>query len=339
MTALLEYERLESGGLWRADKTAQRREVTVSFGNATLVITDQAERPLTHWSLPAVERLNPKETPALYAPDPEGTETLEIDDEIMIEAIEKVRRALAQARPQPGRLRHALTLTVLAGTIAAAVFWLPNALTQQTIRALPDAKRSEIGANLLGQVQRLTGPRCKDPDATAALDILHRRLFGNAATGRIIVLPELRQIAVALPGDIIAINKRVIENADDPAVAAGYVVAAHAKSLEQDPMVPVLDAAGLRTTVKLLTTGDMPVDTLVGHARQLAEMDPDLPSDQDIITAFETAQIPTSPFAFARDDSGQTTRTLIEADTYAERDEPEILSDGDWVRLQGICNQ
>ena len=69
MTALERYERLESDGLWRPAPGAQRRDVTVSFGNATLVLTDRAGRPLAHWSMPALERLDGGEGPALYAPD------------------------------------------------------------------------------------------------------------------------------------------------------------------------------------------------------------------------------------------------------------------------------
>lgn len=59
MTALDKYVRLESGGLWRADANAQRRDVGISFGDATLVIADTAGRPVAHWSLPAITRLNP----------------------------------------------------------------------------------------------------------------------------------------------------------------------------------------------------------------------------------------------------------------------------------------
>ncbi len=338
MTALSEYERLESGGLWRADDTAQRREVTVSFGNATLVIADMADRPLTHWSLAAVRRLNPKQSPALFAPDADGTETLEIEDDLMIDAIEKVRNAIARARPQPGRLRLGLSVGVTVALIAAGVFWLPNALTDQTVRALPESKRAEIGAGVLGQMQRLTGPRCNEPAARTALAQLHKRLFGPAAKGQIIVLPDLRRIAVALPGKIIAIDRRVIENADDPAVPAGYILAAAQAGQGADPMAAVLRSAGLRTTLSLLTTGELPPETLVGHARQTVEADPQFPSDDSLIAAFEVAKIPTAPFAYARDDSGQTTRNLIAGDAFAERDEPEILSDSDWIRLQGICN-
>ena len=55
MTALKKYQRLECTGLWRSDLSAQRREVILSFGKATLVLTDSQNRVLSHWSLIAVE--------------------------------------------------------------------------------------------------------------------------------------------------------------------------------------------------------------------------------------------------------------------------------------------
>ncbi|MGL4279888.1 MAG: hypothetical protein ACRCS0_05955, partial [Albidovulum sp.] len=65
MTALREYQRLESTGLWRDAPGAQKREVFVAFGDATLVISEaKSHRPLTHWSLPAIQRLNPGQMPA-----------------------------------------------------------------------------------------------------------------------------------------------------------------------------------------------------------------------------------------------------------------------------------
>jgi hypothetical protein len=70
MTVLEQYRRLESLGLWRDGPDDQRREVVVSLGEATLVVSTPAETALTHWSLPAIERLNPGRTPALYAPGP-----------------------------------------------------------------------------------------------------------------------------------------------------------------------------------------------------------------------------------------------------------------------------
>jgi hypothetical protein len=69
MTALKKYQRLESPGLWRDTPEAQRREVVVAFREASLVLSDpRTELALSHWSLPAVERLNPGTLPALYGP-------------------------------------------------------------------------------------------------------------------------------------------------------------------------------------------------------------------------------------------------------------------------------
>ena len=65
MTAFREYERLEATGLWRATPEAQRREVLVSVGEATLTISDFQGRALTHWSLAAILRKNPGRMPAI----------------------------------------------------------------------------------------------------------------------------------------------------------------------------------------------------------------------------------------------------------------------------------
>src|SRR5690606_10694329 len=89
MTALTKYQKLECTGLWRDAPDAQRREVVVNFGEASLTMSDpRSELALSHWSLPAVERMNPGEMPALYAPGPEADETLELDDPDMIAALE-----------------------------------------------------------------------------------------------------------------------------------------------------------------------------------------------------------------------------------------------------------
>lgn len=335
MTALKQYERLESGGLWRADADSQRRDVTVSFGNATLVIVDGAGRPLTHWSLPAVIRQNVGERPAIFIPDEAADETLEIDDELMIDAIEQVRKTLSKARPQRGRLRQAITWGVVAGTAALAVFWLPGALMKQTVSVVPPSKRAEIGATVLGHVQKLTGPRCKGADT--ALALLHDRVFGTDAPGQIVVLPQLRQGALPMAGDIIALDRRVIENADDPAVPAGYLIAAAQAGMLRDPLADILGHVGLRDTMGLLTTGDLPPDGLPPYARDLTEQDATWPNDATLIAAFEAARIPTTPYAYARDGTAKRTQALIAGDSFAERDEPVIMSDGNWVRLQGVC--
>ncbi|MGB8624390.1 MAG: hypothetical protein WCD16_16390, partial [Paracoccaceae bacterium] len=148
MTALSEFQRLECPGLWREGPEAQRRDVIVSFGDASLVISDTREQALTHWSLAAVERLNPGARPALYGPGAEDGEVLEIEDEVMIGAIAKVIGAIERARPRQGRLRAVLLGSGLALVVGAMVFWMPGALRRHTVSVVPPTLRAEIGQRL-----------------------------------------------------------------------------------------------------------------------------------------------------------------------------------------------
>ena len=89
-TALKKYQKLESPGLWREAPELQRREVVVAFGEASLTLSDpRTDSALSHWSLPAVERLNPGETPALYSPGRDALETLELDSSVTEAKVDK----------------------------------------------------------------------------------------------------------------------------------------------------------------------------------------------------------------------------------------------------------
>ncbi|MFQ3182950.1 MAG: hypothetical protein ACI901_000040, partial [Octadecabacter sp.] len=229
MTALTEFSRLESGGLWRASPDNQRREVTVSLGNATLVILDSADRPLTHWSLPAVERMNAGERPALYTPAADGTETLEISDDLMISAMEKVRKTVNRRRYRPGRLRNLGLLITTAIILVIAMFWLPNALIRKAQNMVPTVKRVEIGATLLGHIQHITGQTCRSPLGTQALEALHKRALGPDAGGQVFVVPSGPDTAIYLPGGLIVINRDLIEDTEDPSAVGGHIIAAAAQ--------------------------------------------------------------------------------------------------------------
>ena len=153
MTALAQYQRLEAPGLWRENAQAQRREVIVAVGDATLTISDMNDRPLAHWSLAALARANPGKRPAIYHPDGDPSEQLElaVDATEMVEAIEKLRSAIARRRPHPGRLRLVFLALSLGTVLAGGVFWLPGALRQHAVSVVPEAKRAELGAALRRQ--------------------------------------------------------------------------------------------------------------------------------------------------------------------------------------------
>lgn len=337
MTALERYERLESDGLWRADSDAQRRDVVISFGNATLVIADGTGRPLAHWSLPAVCRQNPGEIPAIFTPGEDATESIEIADDLMIGAIEEIQKALDKSRPKPGKLRQLITGGTIALAVALAVFWLPSALTRQTLAVVPQPKRLEIGATLLGMMQSETGAACREPHATQAAATLAKRLFGAQTRTKIVIVPRLEHGAVALPGRLIVLDYGLLQQAQDPAAPAGFILASRAATLDTDPLESLLQRAGLGVTFRLLTTGEIPVDVLTENAQALTTQAPAVVGAGDLRDLFVSAQIPQAPY-LALVDATTGNMPDIGPDPLAGQDIPLILSDRDWVSLQNICN-
>ena len=337
MTALEKYVRLESGGLWRSAPDAQRIEVSVSFGDATLVILDGAGRPLSHWSLPAVVRLDPGGVPALYAPDREASETLEIEDDLMIAAIDRIRAAVERKAPRTGWLRQGVAGAVLGFLAVFAVAWLPGALSQQAMTLVPEAKRTEIGARILGHVQRETGATCRGTLGTQALGELGRRLFGDTGGMQILVVPGDLPQALDLPGGIIVLDRAMVEEAREPAVVAGHVLAAIAERTSPDALAPVIEGAGFTGTMRLLMTGDLPGEVLEAHAARLVAAAPVLPPVATAVAVFGRAGVPITPWAEAVDPAGEVTAPLRVADPMAGRAGVPVLTDDDWISLQAIC--
>lgn len=335
MTALTKYARLEATGLWRATPDEQRREVVVSIGDATLIIIDMKNQPLTHWSLAAVERANPGTRPAVFHPDGDQGETLELPvaEGEMIDAIETLRKAIEKARPRPGRLRWLGMATSALVVLWAAIFWLPGAMLDHTLTVVPKVKRDALGSALLKRIERVSGPACMDTGGRAALALLSTTL----RAGPLAVLPDMTQETLHLPGELILLKRSVIEDHEEPDVAAGYIITEQTRRDAADPLRHFLEVVGLRENFRLLTTGDVTeaaLDTYAEHLMTTPAPDPDINA---LLARFEQAKLRSTPYAYARDITGETTLTLIEGDPMTGKLTEPLMSDANWLRLQSIC--
>ncbi len=327
MTALSEYQRLESTGIWRESPEAQRREVIVAFGDATLVISDgRSARALAHWSLPALVRLNPGSTPAIYAPGPDADEELEIDDDAMIAAVEKVRLALASRLPRPGRLRLWVVLGMVGLAASLGLFWLPDALVAHVARVAPPAQRDDIGAIVLAELATLTGAPCVSVAAEPVIEALAARLVPGKS---IVLLPTALNGALALPGKVLVLGMATVQGYDGPEVAAGDLLAATLAGETSDPLTEALDWAGLRNAFALLTTGALAQDAMKGYGQALLVAN--RAADKPAVTArLIGAGINPEPWLQSLADEEPY---VLAAPTAVE----PLMSDSDWVRLQGAC--
>ncbi len=338
MTALREYSKLESAGVWRPAPGMQRRDVIVTLGEATLTLLDHRDIVLAHWSLPAIHRVNPGALPAVFAPAPDAPDELEVADPDMVEALVRVRAAVDRARPRPGRLRLWLAAGAVALLAAGSVFWLPGAMVRHAAAVLPEAARARIGQDLLANIGRVAGQPCDNEPGVAALDRLAARVLGPAGRpGRVVVLPSGVSPSGHLPGGVLLLDRTLVELAEGPEVAAGAMLAEALRAERVDPVIRLLDEAGMVTTFRLLTTGAIPRPVLDAHAERLLGRAPDPLPDAALLARFEAVRVPSSPYAYALDVTGETVLGLIEADPVRTPTGEALLADGDWLALQGIC--
>ncbi|MBU3029251.1 hypothetical protein [Paracoccus marinaquae] len=338
MTALTEFQRLEAQGSWRQTPEARLREVVVSVGEATLILTDpKSEVPLSHWSLPAVTRLNPGEMPALYAPGAEGAdETVEIDDRLMIEAIERVQRAISAHRAHPGRLRGGLTVLAVVAMLAALAIWLPDAIIRHAARIAPPAQARMIGEAVLADIERSTGAICTRASGQAVLDWLTPRLIGEEALAR--VVPGPLNGALRLPGDLYVLGADLLGGSPGPEAAAGHLLAAR---LAGDPAAVTEEAlhhAGLRAALQLMTLGGLPAGVMQGYGEILLSRAVPRPPVPPLLAAMGQAGVGSEPYARSLDPTGQSVPDLIEGDPFRAAPPPKpLLTDPQWLALQQIC--
>lgn len=336
MVALKKYARIEAAGLWRPAPSEQRREVIAVLGDATLTIKSPQDQVLAHWSIAAIDRANPRQTPARFFPDGDPDEELELneDETEMVAAIETLRRAVDRARPRPGRLRAVSFGVSIAALAYAAVFWFPDALVDHTVSVVPEVARKQIGQSLLSRIQRVTGPSCGTSANTSSL----ARLASRLNTSHISVMRGGLDTALHLPGGHILLARQLVEDHEAPDVAAGYVLAEKAQTYETDPLRALLNHAGTLATFRLLTTGKVEVRALDAYGEYLLTAPKQQAANSTLLQFFAASQVRSTPYAYARDLTGEQVLPLIEADPMRDQPANPILSDGDWLRLQAICD-
>jgi hypothetical protein len=143
--------------------------------------------------------------------------------------------------------------------------------------------------------------------------------------------------SLLLPNRQIVLSEALIAEQDGPELAAGHALVEKIGLELNDPMVPVLRYSGLRATFKLLTTGVLPASAVAGYAETLIQSVPAPLPQVTLLSRFEAAGIPTSPYAYTLDPTGETVLGLIEGDPFANVAPPRLLPDDDWVSLQEIC--
>ena len=334
MTVLAEYQRLEAEAIWRPSPDTQRRDVIVSIGKATITLSTPNGEALNHWSLPAITRLNAGEVPAIYGPGGDAPDTLEVADTEMIEAIDRVLDAIQKSPTAAGWARRLSMLALLFGFGAAMVIWLPGAITAYTASLVPRAARASIGADVLAKTERVTGAPCRTPAGDRALSRLSERLFPGGDT-RLSVMPSALAETAHLPGGEILIGHRLVEDHETPDVLAGYVLAEDLRRTETEPLARLLAGVPFRASLAILSTGRLRDVDLERMAEWVVAAPLTPVPEVDLLQAMDRTGVPTAPYGYAKDISGESTLAFVENNG----DAAPVLDDTDWIALQAICGE
>lgn len=332
MTALDRYTRLEAEGRWREGPAEPWRAVVVSFGNATLVLSDFEDHPLTHWALAAVAPLAEEEGRVVYAPDAGTEEVLEIGDEEMNRAIAEVTaeaRALAMPRPRRGLVRRIGFYGILALLALATAFFGPDYLRSR-VTALVSPEQAEMISDDIRAV--LATPACTDQVGAESLARLATRVAPGVPVS---VLAWGSPALAVLPDGTVLLSRDLVRGAASGEVIAGWIALGAGLSPGASGLHGWAAELPVADTLRFLTSGEAEAADVARMARLTSE-GVGLPTPDLAAEAMETLAargIDPRPFAADLRARGVTLELGAVGD-----DRPPVLSDDrDWVALQNIC--
>lgn len=331
-----QFDRLESLGLWKETDTSQKREVIVSFGKSSLVLYDIRNFPLTHWSFAALRCIHKKDGRMIYTPDQNSFETLEISDDTMNRAIQRVCKAVYYPRPHRGRIRVLFFGLGLICLGLLSKYWLPEALARHTSDLITQNKAQEIGKDMTAIIQTQTGPFCQ----SSRFDFITRKLESRLKLESefILYIAHLdTRKSVHLPGGIILVDRSLIENFSQSDILAGYVLMEQVLYSEVPPFQRLFLNAGILSTLRFLTTGELDYRILKTYVNMRITSSQRLPDIKKLQAAFQEKKISSQDFARVFDPTLETTQALMKENTVLDQ-QNQILSDQEWLTLQSVCD-
>ncbi|MHA3976614.1 hypothetical protein ACW9UR_02920 [Halovulum sp. GXIMD14794] len=344
MTALEKYIRLEAAGRWREAPGDAWREVLISFGNATLVLSSFDEEPLTHWSLAATERIVHEDGLAVYAPDAGTDEVLEVRDPDMIEAIAEVSQ-MARVRPRavqsPRRLRRLVVPSLAVLALGAAALLGPDALRTRAY-TLVTPEQAEVISNRVRAELNL--PVCATPEGRRSL----RRLIQRAAPGaraEVVVWDSAPSSvpnasvppAVTLADGSVLLSRRLVERTSSAETVAGWLALANARGRAASSLKLWADDMNAAEALDFLTSGTVERADISEMVRLTREANGAPPPEALSAALAALAAATIDPQPFLRDIAARYPEAAL-PEAPAVEATPVLPRDADWVALQNICD-
>ena len=329
--------------MWREAPDAQRREVVLSLGRTALLVKDLNDNVLAHWDLHAIDRLNPNQFPAIYSPGATESETIEITDPHMIDAID-VFHAISHKPMRRSRLRKRFAFACFAVIIATGAYFgmtlLPNALEDQAVLVTPQVRIQSIDNSLLSAISMVDGSEC---DSRISAVVLGTLTGAVALDTRIKVgFAEIgERQSVHLPGGMILLDRSLLGPDSDPELAASFILLEHAASRDRRQFRELIRFAGSWHTMAFLLGREFPARVLHEFAPKILAQSPSLEGSEHLLALFSNAGLSSIPLAEAiglESPLGEALSQAEETGAQGSGNGP-IVDMADWNLLREACNR
>lgn len=371
MTALKRYDLLEAEGRYFDGKTAQPRDVVVKFGDASLMILDMQDMPITHWPLATLRDLGAAGPGLSLIPDFGSDERLSISDSDMIEAIRTICPRLDEGEPVGERrwLRVAAWAGLALGSVYLIIFHLLPAISDQLAELIPPEAEAAMGEEMVDEFAKILSgfeePRfCSTPDGDRALQKMVARAEAVANPHlplTVQVLDHKMVNAFALPGGQIVLFRGLIDKAGSPEEVAGVLAHEIGHVVNRDPTRIALRSAGSAGLLGLLLGDFTGATVTVALSEALLQSgyrrEAEAAADDFANAALSAQGLPTKPFAgfflklneqvgerpefmthlASHPDLRGRAEKAKAADQVGDQPFTPALDDQDWVALQEIC--
>jgi len=337
MTALDQFDRLEATAIWRRSQSDADREVLVTFGNATLTLSaldQEGDRPVAHWSLGAVRRRSVDDGAVIFSPDDQASETLTVEDPLLIDALDKVLRDRIKGTQIRGRRSK---IKWLAGLLAVgvAVYLLAPSIAVNVATRLISPERAELLAGeMIGLIEGRTGPECKSGAAKATLETITSKISPNQAFA-VHVLDLGDNLTVPLPGHVL-LDRELLERTETPEELAGWIGYAIVDSEKSVATRNLFSGSSMRDIIRFLSDGTVTPDAKnrAVNALMLADTQFDKEAVPTVTSILGDAKITTSEW------SEGLAREGINATIGAQNDEryEPLVGDAGWLAVKKVCS-
>lgn len=350
MTALAQYDRLEAVGRYLSE--AGEISVIITFGEASLVVMDAEEMPLTHWPLATLRRRDGNGAALILTPDEGSVERLLIDDPQMIEAIRAVCEELDAARPKPPPRWRRPLIGAVCGVVAVTIgaFVLPPILADRFVETIPQAAERAMGAGMADEYAAEFSSKklpvfCDGIAGLAALRQLEIRFQASGTTAltalKVIDAPDLS--VAALPGGWIIINAGALSTLENPEALSGLLAIEVAHAEAGGPLRLTLDGMGLFGLIRVIRgvadDQELTAAFIAGHSEGY-DADSRGAAVRNASQMLGDIGLPTLPMAKHLRAIGESglADAAASADRIGSGAFDPALSDQNWVALAGICD-